>query len=82
MTLQIGEMTILAAFEDQTGWRRTMDEASTNSAAKLRSGPSINLPHVAVLQPGVRIVRIGLEENGWVPVAALGWVSKELLGDA
>jgi len=82
MTLQIGEMTVLQAIEDGTGWRPDMDAALTTSGANLRSGPSANLAVVATLKPGVRIVRLGVDDGGWIPVAVLGWVSKELLSDA
>jgi len=34
---------------------------------------------VATLKTGVRIVRLGVDDGGWTPVAVLGWVSKELL---
>jgi hypothetical protein len=79
MTLQIGEMTILQAIEDATGWRPQMDAAETATGANVRSGPSVNTPVVAVLKPGVRIVRLGVSDNGLAPVAVLGWVSQELL---
>ena len=81
MTLQIGEMTILQAVEDATGWRPTMDAAVTTTGANVRSGPGGSLPVVAVLKAGARIVRLGVDEEGWAPVAVLGWVSKELLRD-
>lgn len=79
MTLQVGEMTILQAIEDGTGWRPEMEAAATTTGANLRSGPAVTLPVVAVLQKGVRVVRLGVSENGMAPVAALGWVSEELL---
>jgi hypothetical protein len=79
MTLQIGEMTILQALEDGTGWRPEMDAAETTTGANVRSGPSVNLPVVATLKQGVRIVRLGVSDNGMAPVAVLGWVSEELL---
>ena len=79
MALQIGEMTILQAFEDGLGWRPTMDAAQTNTGANVRAAPSANGAIVATLKPGVRLVRLGVDENGWAPVAVLGWVSKELL---
>ena len=81
MTLQIGEMTILKALEDGTGWRPAMDAAVTSKGANVRSGPSANMPVVATLKPGVRIVRLGVDDGGWAPVAVLGWVSAELLSD-
>jgi hypothetical protein len=34
---------------------------------------------VATLNRGVRIVRLGVSDNGMAPVAVLGWVSEELL---
>lgn len=77
--LEIGEMTVLQAIEDGTGWRPVMDAAETATGANLRSGPAVSMPVVAVLQKGVRIVRLGVSENGMAPVAALGWVSQELL---
>lgn len=79
MTLQIGEMTILQAIEDGTGWRPEMDAAETTTGANLRSGPSVNMPVVAILKQGVRVVRLGVSDNGMAPVAVLGWVSEELL---
>lgn len=79
MTLQIGEMTILQVLEDGTGWRPAMDAAQTTTGANVRSGPSTTMPVVATLKSGVRIVRLGVDENGWVPVAVLGWISGELL---
>lgn len=79
MPLQIGEMTIIEAFEDGTGWRPEMDAAQTTTGANLRSGPGASLPVVAVLKPNVRVVRLGAAEGGWAPVAVLGWVSAELL---
>lgn len=79
MTLQIGDMTVLQAIEDGTGWRPAMDAAETTTGANLRSGPGVNLPIVAVLKPGVRLVRLGVSDNGMAPVAVLGWVSEELL---
>lgn len=79
MTLQIGEMTVLAAIEDATGWRPEMDAAQTTTGANVRSGPSVTTPVVATLQKNVRIVRLGVVDNGMVPVAVLGWVSEELL---
>lgn len=79
MPLQIGEMTILSAIEDGTGWRPEMDAAVTSTGANVRSGPSTNMPVVATLKPGVRLVRLGVDDNGWSPVAVLGWVSAELL---
>lgn len=79
MTLQIGEMTILQALEDGTGWRPDMDAATTTTGANVRSGPGASMPVVATLKPGVRIVRLGVDDGGWSPVAVLGWVSKELL---
>lgn len=79
MTLQIGEMTILQAIEDGTGWRPEMDAAETTTGANLRSGPSVNMPVVATLKQRVRVVRLGVSDNGMAPVAALGWVSEELL---
>lgn len=83
MALQIGGMTVIQAAADATGWRPEelpeMDGATTTTGANLRSGPSASLPVVAALKPGVRIVRLGADENGWSPVAALGWVSGELL---
>ncbi len=81
MTLTIGAMTILQAVEDQTGWRPAMDGRVTSTGANLRSGPGTSLPVVAVLKPNVRVVALGVVENGMVPVAALGWVSAELLRD-
>ena len=72
-------MTILQAIEDGTGWRPEMDAATTNTGANVRSGPSVTFPAVATLKASVRIVRLGVDENGWTPVAVLGWVSKELL---
>ena len=79
MTLQIGEMTILQAIEDGTGWRPEMRAAETTTGAKGRSGPSVNMPVVAVLKQNVRVVRLGVSENGMAPVAVLCWVSEELL---
>lgn len=79
MTLKIGEMTILQALEDGTGWRPEMDAAQTTTGANVRSGPSVTTPVVAVLKQGVRIVRLGVSDNGMAPVAVLGWVSEELL---
>jgi uncharacterized protein YraI len=79
MTLQIGEMTVLQAIEDATGWRPAMSAAETTTGANLRSGPATSMPIVAVLKTGVRIVRLGVVENGMAPVAVLGWVSAELL---
>lgn len=79
MTLQIGEMTILQALEDGTGWRPAMDAARTTTGANVRSGPAATMPVVATLKSGVRIVRLGVDEHGWSPVAVLGWVSQELL---
>jgi hypothetical protein len=79
MPLQIGEMTIIEAFEDGTGWRPAMDAAQTITGANGRSGPSVNTPVVAVLKPGVRVVRLGVADNGMAPVAVLCWVSAELL---
>lgn len=79
MTLQIGEMTVLQAIEDATGWRPAMDAAETTTGANVRSGPSTGTPVVAVLKQGVRIVRLGVSDNGMAPVAVLGWVSEELL---
>ena len=79
MTLQIGEMTILQAIEDATGWRPTMDAAATTTGANVRSGPSVSLPVVATLKQNVRLVRLGVSDNGMAPVAVLGWVSEELL---
>lgn len=79
MALQIGEMTIIEAFEDGLGWRPSVDAATTTTGANMRSGPNASLPVVAVLKSGVRVVRLGVAESGWAPVAALGWVSAELL---
>ena len=79
MALQIGEMTILQALEDGTGWRPAMDAAQTTTGANVRAAPSSNGALVATLKPGVRIVRLGVDDGGWAPVAVLGWVSKELL---
>lgn len=79
MALQIGEMTIIQAFEDGLGWRPSMDAAETNTGANGRSGPSVNTPVVAVLKRGVRVVRLGVVENGMAPVAVLCWISAELL---
>lgn len=79
MTLQIGEMTILQALEDGTGWRPDMDAATTTTGANVRSGPGASMPVVATLKQGVRLVRLGVDDGGWSPVAVLGWVSKELL---
>lgn len=79
MALQIGEMTIIEAFEDSTGWRPALDAVQATTGANVRSGPGASLPVVAVLKTGVRVVRLGVTENGWAPVAALGWVSAELL---
>ena len=79
MALQIGEMTVLQAIEDGTGWRPEMSASETTTGANLRSGPSVNMPVVAVLQKGVRVVRLGVSENGMAPIVALGWVSEELL---
>lgn len=79
MTLQIGEMTIIEAFEDGLGWRPQMDAAETTTGANGRSGPSVNLPVVAVLKAGVRVLRLGVSDNGMAPVAVLCWVSEELL---
>ena len=81
MTLQIGEMTILQAVEDGTGWRPEMDAATTSTGANVRSGPAGNMPIVATLKAGVRLVRLGVNDGGWAPVAVLGWVSAELLSD-
>lgn len=77
--IQIGEMTILQAIEDGTGWRPAMDTAETTTGANVRSGPAMTSPAVATLRAGVRIVRLGVDDNGWTPVAVLGWISKELL---
>lgn len=44
-----------------------------------RAGDDITSPAVATLRAGVRIVRLGVDDNGWTPVAVLGWISKELL---
>lgn len=79
MALQIGEMTVLQAIEDGTGWRPEMDAAETTTGANLRAAPSGEGAVVATLKPGVRVVRLGVDEGGWAPVAALGWVSRELL---
>ncbi len=79
MTLQIGEMTILQAIQDGTGWRPEMAAAQTTTGANVRSGPSTNMPVVGTLKSGVRIVRLGVSDNGMAPVAVLGWVSEELL---
>lgn len=83
MTLKIGGMVVIQAAEDATGWRPEelpeMDAAKTTTGANLRSGPSINMPVVALLKSGVRIVRLGADEGGWAPVAVLGWISGELL---
>jgi uncharacterized protein YraI len=81
MALQIGEMTILQAVEDGTGWRPAMNAAKTSTGANVRSGPSANMPVVATLKAGVRLVRLGVDDGGWAPVAVLGWVSAELLAD-
>lgn len=82
MALEIGEMTVLQAIEDGTGWRPAMDAAVSTSGVNVRSGPSATLPIVAVLKPNVRVVRLGVDEDGWAPVAVLGWVSGELLARA
>lgn len=83
MTLQIGAITVVQAEADATGWRPDklpeMDGRMTDGYVNVRSGPSGNMPIVAVLRPGMRIVALDEDEDGWVPVAALGWVSKELL---
>jgi len=79
MTLQIGEMTILQALEDGTGWRPDMDAAVTSTGANVRSGPGASMPVVATLKANVRLVRLGVDDGGWSPVAVLGWVSAELL---
>jgi uncharacterized protein YraI len=79
MTLQIGEMTVLQAIEDATGWRPAMAAAETTTGANLRSGPTTGAAIVAVLKPGVRIIKLGVSDGGMAPVAALGWVSEELL---
>jgi hypothetical protein len=81
VTLQIGEMTVLQAIQDGTGWRPTMDAATMTTGANLRAAPSGTGAVVATLKTGVRIVRLGVDEGGWAPVAVLGWVSKELLSD-
>jgi hypothetical protein len=81
MALQIGEMTILQAVEDGTGWRPSMDAAKTTTGANVRAAPSANGAVVATLKPGVRIVQLGVNDGGWAPVAVLGWVSAELLSD-
>jgi hypothetical protein len=39
------------------------------------------MPIVATLKAGVRLVRLGVNDGGWAPVAVLGWVSAELLSD-
>jgi hypothetical protein len=79
MTLQIGEMTILQALEDGTGWRPAMGAAQTTTGANVRAAPSASGAVVATLKPGVRLVRLGVDDGGWAPVAGLGWVSAELL---
>lgn len=79
MALQIGEMTILQALEDGTGWRPEMDAAQTTTGANVRSGPGASMPVVAMLKANVRVVRLGVDDGGWAPVAVLGWVSAELL---
>ena len=79
MTLQIGEMTVLQAIQDGTGWRPTMDAATATSNANVRAAPSGNGAITATLREGARVVRIGVNENGWAPVAVVGWVSAELL---
>jgi uncharacterized protein YraI len=65
MALQIGEMTILQALEDGTGWRPAMDAAVTSTGANVRSGPAGNMPVVATLKTGVRLVRLGVDDGGW-----------------
>lgn len=77
--LQIGEMTILQAVEDGTGWRPAMDAAVTATGANVRSGPGAQMPVVATLKANVRLVRLGVDDGGWAPVAVIGWVSAELL---
>jgi SH3-like domain-containing protein len=83
MALEIGSITVIQAAADATGWRPEelpgMDGRETDGYVNLRAGPSDKAGVVAVLRPGVRVVVLGVEENGWTPVAALGWVSKELL---
>jgi SH3-like domain-containing protein len=83
MALEIGSITVIQAAADATGWRPeelpTMDGQETDGYCNLRAGPSDKAGVVAVLRPGMRVVVLGVDENGWAPVAALGWVSKELL---
>lgn len=80
---RVSGLTIIQAAEDATGWRPeelpAMNTARTTTGVNLRSGPAGKMPIVAVLKPNVQIVRLGVEEGGWVAVAACGWVSKELL---
>lgn len=76
-------MTVIQAAADATGWRPeelpAVDGRETDGYCNLRAGPSASAGVVAVLRPGVRVVVLGADDGGWQPVAALGWVSKELL---
>lgn len=84
--ISISGMTVVQAVEDATGWRPeelpVLDGRVTQTGANLRSGPSVNLPVVATIKPQMRVLVLGADQGGWVPVAAVGWISKELLADA
>ena len=81
--MTVGGITVIQAAANATGWRPdelpVMDAVVTNTGVNLRSGPSVNQPVAAVLKPAVRLIRLGADEGGWVPVAVLGWISNELL---
>jgi uncharacterized protein YraI len=79
MSITLNDITILQAVQDTTGWRPTMQGATTNTGANVRSGPSVNTPIVATLKPGVRVVVLGIVDNGMTLVIPAGWISQELL---